>query len=378
MMHSEKQRLTAVSSPHLAEGTNTRAVMWTVSLSLAPSLVWGLAVFGPRALLVVIAAIGGALLAELAANALRGRVTIGDGSAFLTGLIIGMSLPPAVPLYVPLCASVFAMAVVKHAFGGLGANWMNPAMGGRVFALLSFPAAMRAFLRPATLAPSDALTGASPLGLLKTTLTEVGARAASPAEAVSALRALGDPVSLLAAKNYPVTLFDAQLTRWLNGLFDSHLKPGYFDLFFGNASGCIGEVSIFLLLIGAAVLFIRKIISWEIPASLLGTFALLVWVFGGVPFATGPFRGDVFFHLFTGGIVFGAFFIATDYVSGPLTRAGRIVFGAGVGLVAFLIRIAGGFPEGISVAIVFMNMFVPLIDRLCKPKRTMIGRETSG
>jgi len=270
--------------------------------------------------------------------------------------------------------------VVKHAAGGLGANWMNPAMAGRVFVLLSFPAAMRAWMTPAAIGagggPSfDALTGATPLGAVKTTLATVGANAVSPDAAASALRSLGGPATLLAARHYPVTAFDAQLSAWLGGLFGVNVRPGYFDLFFGNAAGSIGEISIFLLLAGAAVLFARKIISWEIPVSLLGAFALLIWAFGGLPFHTGLFSGDVLFHLFSGGIVFCAFFIATDYVSGPLTRPGKIIFGAGVGLVAFLIRAAGVLPEGASVAVIFMNMFVPLIDRLLKPKRTAIVRE---
>ncbi|MBN2353166.1 MAG: RnfABCDGE type electron transport complex subunit D [Spirochaetales bacterium] len=380
MMKSEKRSITSASAPYIAEGAGIRTVMWTVSACLVPALAWGLAVFGARAILVVATALAGAVLTELAANAIRGKVTVGDGSAFLTGLVIGMSLPPAAPVYVPLCASVFAVAVVKHASGGLGANWMNPAMAGRVFALLSFPAAMSAWIAPATIAegagPSfDALSGATPLSVVKTTVSSIGAGAASQEAAASALRSLGGPAALMAVHHYPVTAFDGQLSKWLGGLFGVNVRPGYFDLFFGNTAGSIGEISVFLLLVGAAVLLARKIISWEIPAALLGTFALLTWVFGGVPFATGLFQGDVLFHLFSGGIVFCAFFIATDYVSGPLTRPGKIVFGAGVGLIAFLIRAAGILPEGASVAIIVMNMFVPLIDRFLRPKRTVIARE---
>jgi electron transport complex protein RnfD len=385
MTKSEKKYLAFSVSPHLAEGTRTQAVMWTVSASLAPALVWGFAMFGLPAAAVVAAAVAGALVTELAVNGLRGRLTIGDGSAFLTGLLLGMSLPPATPLYVPLCASVFAMAVVKHACGGLGANWMNPAMAGRVFALLSFPAAMHAWLRPATLptwnpgqGAADALTGATPLGTVKTALAEIYAGfagAAGPGGAAAALKSAGGPAGVLAANGYPVTVFDGQLTGWLNGLFGGHLKPGYFDLFFGNAGGSIGEVSIFLLLLGAVVLFVRKIISWEIPVSFLGTFALVSWAFGGLPFAGGLFTGDVAFQLLTGGVVFAAFFLANDYVTAPLTRSGKIIFGAGVGLFTFLIRFIGVLPEGVSVAIIFMNVFVPLIDRIIRPNR---ARRTRG
>jgi electron transport complex protein RnfD len=375
---SYKAKLTAGDAPHIAEGTRTAAIMWTVSLCLAPTLIWGIAVFGPPALLVVCASLAGAVLTELAVNALRGKVTIGDGSAFLTGLLIGLSLPPGTPVGIPLCAAVFAMAIVKHAFGGLGANWMNPAMAGRVFVMLSFPAAMNGWIRPVTLpVAKDVLAGATPLTAVKTVLAEIGARSAGPEGAASFLRTIGGPGPLLALKHFPVTLFDTQLTAWLNGVFGWQLKPGYFDLFFGNAAGSIGEVSVILLLIGAIVLFFRKIISWEIPTALLGSFALLVWIFGGLPYAAGLFHGDVIFQLFSGGLMLMAFFIATDPVTTPFLRSGKIIFGIGVGCLAFLIRFTGILPEGTAVAVIVMNMFVPAIDRWRLPKRRTVSEESA-
>jgi electron transport complex protein RnfD len=374
-MHDAKKTLWVTPSPHLTEGTRTSTIMWSVALSLLPALGWGVYVFGWQALVTVVLCIGSALLTELVINWVRRKITILDGSAFLTGLLIGLNLPPAVPVYVPIAASVFALAIVKHAFGGLGANWMNPALAGRVFALFSFSKVMNVWPMPATLpvwrlpgAAADAITGASPLGTVKAGLVELANQAGDPAMLASRLQGLGGPASLLAAKQYPVTPFDAQVTQFLNHLFGGHLQRGYIDLFVGNVAGSIGEISTLLLVLGAAFLFIRKIISWEIPVAYLGSFALLVWVLGGLNFASGLFHGDAVFHLLTGGVVFGAFFMATDYVTSPMTRTGKIIFGIGAGLLTFLIRFYGSLPEGVSLAIIIMNMFVPLIDRFLKPK----------
>ena len=374
-MNRAKRPLLVTPAPHLAEGTRAATIMWSVSLSLVPALAWGVFVFGWQALITVLICIGASLATELTVNAVRRKLTITDGSAFLTGLLIGLNLPPAVPVYVPIAASVFALAVVKHAFGGLGANWMNPALAGRVFALFSFSKAMNAWTMPATLpawgaagTAADAVTGASPLGTVKAGLAEVAVQAGDPSVLSARLHGLGGPISLLASKHYPVSAFDSQVTQGLNGLLGSHLPKGYVDLLVGNVAGSIGEVSVLLLLLGAIFLFIRKIISWEIPAAYLGSFALLVWVFGGLRFASGLFSGDVFFHLLTGGIVFGAFFMATDYVTTPLSRTGKIIFGVGAGVLTFLIRFYGSLPEGVSLSIIIMNMFVPLMDRFIKPK----------
>jgi electron transport complex protein RnfD len=225
--------------------------------------------------------------------------------------------------------------------------------------MLSFPAAMNGWIRPVTLpVAKDVLAGATPLTAVKTVLAEIGARSAGPEGAASFLRTIGGPGPLLALKHFPVTLFDTQLTAWLNGVFGWQLKPGYFDLFFGNAAGSIGEVSVILLLIGAIVLFFRKIISWEIPTALLGSFALLVWIFSG-------------------GLMLMAFFSATDPVTTPFLRSGKIIFGIGVGCLAFLIRFTGILPEGTAVAVIVMNMFVPAIDRWRLPKRRTVSEESA-
>jgi electron transport complex protein RnfD len=221
-------------------------------------------------------------------------------------------------------ASVFAIAVVKQTFGGLGRNWMNPALGGRVFVMFSWTSEMTTWTAPRA------------MGLL-------GLVGASPADAVSGATPLaGAPADWLA-------------------------RGTYWDLLVGNIPGCIGEVSTLLLLAGAAVLFARGIITWHIPLSYLGALFALTWVLGGLPAGAGLFAGDVLFQALSGGLALGAFFMATDMVTSPLARRGQLWYGAGAGALTFLIRFFGGLPEGVSLAIILMNMAVPVINQLTQP-----------
>jgi len=315
-----QDKLLVVASPHLHHRLSTSRIMWTVSACLAPAGIWGVSLFGWGSLFILLVSIASAMLTELIISRAQGKFTLTDGSAFLTGLLIGYNMPPSVPAFIPVVASVFAIAVVKQAFGGLGRNWMNPALAGRVFVLFSWTSQMTSWEPPrytllcrllggtdyASAAHADVLTGATPLNI--------------------------GSGKFLAAGNY-----------W--------------DLFIGNIPGCIGEVSALLLILGAIYLFASKIIRWEIPAAYLACFTLLVWIFGG----------DILFHLFAGGLMLGALFMATDMVTSPLTGKGMIIFGAGAGILTFLIRFYGGFPEGVSLAIILMNIAVPLIDRGTKP-----------
>lgn len=279
-----------------------------------------------------------AIIASVATEALLGLInkdkTVSDGSAFLTGLLIGFNMPPAVPLYVVVVASIFAIAVVKWTFGGLGANWMNPALAGRVFVFFSWTSGMTKWTlpHPGTI---DAVTGPTPLGSLKTGLGSISAT-------------VQGPMDLLSAEGVPVT---------------------YMDLFLGRIPGCIGEVSALLLILGGLFLIIRKIVNWEIVVSYLGSFALLVWVFGGFRYGNGLFTGDVLFHLLSGGLMLGALFMATDMVTSPLTVKGMVVYGIGCGFMTYLLRFFGSVPEGVSLAIIFMNIFVPLLNRAFQPEK---------
>jgi electron transport complex protein RnfD len=304
-------------SPHIHKGESTPKIMWLVFLSLLPSGIAGVFIFGPRALWIITACIVTAVLTEAIILLLRHkRITILDGSAALTGLLLAYNLPSSLPVWMACAGSFFAIAVAKQAFGGLGRNIFNPALAGRAFLLIAWPKYMVNFSKPFIY--PDSLTCATPLALLKEGKAE--------------------------------------------NIYQMGLN--YLDLFLGNRPGCIGEVCIAFLLLGAIFLFWRRVISWHIPLSFIFTLGLLTWLWGGSQVA----QADVLFSILSGGIILGAFFMATDYVTSPLTRKGQLIFGLGCGLLTFVIRKWGGYPEGVSFAILMMNATVPLLDRVCRPR----------
>jgi len=354
-------KLRVTSSPQYHDRLSTARIMWTVSASLMPAVAWGVYVFGIRALWVVLASIAAAVVAEYVAGvATTRRSTIRDGSAFLTGLLVGMNMPPSIPVYIPVIASLFAILVVKWTFGGLGNNWMNPALAGRVFVFFSWTGEMTRWTMPRTLPVVDGLSSATYLGIVKTGVTE----ATGPT---------GGPLALLDQAGFPHSALDGTVTGWLNATIleplGITLPAGYVDPFVGNIPGSIGEVSALLLLLGSIYLFARKIITWEVPAAYFLSFGVLTWMFGGTIHGEGVFTGDVLFHVLTGGFILAIFFMATDTVTSPMTRNGLIIYGLGAGFLTFLIRTFGSFPEGASLAIILMNVFVPLINRLTRPTR---------
>ncbi len=329
-----KNNLKITSSPQFHHPQSTSSIMWTVSLCLLPAGIWGFYIFGLRALLVTAAAVIASVGTEALLGMINKKQTTFDGSAFLTGLLIGYNMPPAVPVYVVVVASVFAIAVVKWTFGGLGGNWMNPALAGRVFVFFSWTKGMTTWTLPMTHG-ADAVTGPTPLGSIKTGLMAIN-------------DTIRGPLDLLAAEGVPVT---------------------YMDLFLGKIPGSIGEVSALLLILGALFLIVKKIVNWEIVVSYIGSFAVLVWLFGGLRYGNGLFTGDVLFHLLSGGLMLGALFMATDMVTSPLTGKGMIIYGLGCGFMTYLLRFFGSVPEGVSLAIIFMNIFVPLINRAFQPEK---------
>lgn len=305
-----ENRLIVSSSPHLHKGESVSRIMWMVAVSLLPAGIAGVIIFGLNALWVSILAVITALATEGILQILsKRRVSILDGSAFVTGLLLAYNLPPNVPIWLPVIGSFFAIAIGKQVFGGLGQNIFNPALVGRVFLMASWPKYMTTFAKP-----FDAVTSATPLALLK-------------------------EVKVLE-------------------------NISYLDLFLGRRGGCIGEVCILALLLGAAFLLIRGYISWHIPVTYITSTAILTYMFG----RGGLFSGDWLFHILSGGLILGAFFMATDYVTSPLTRKGQIVFGIGCGLLTAIIRLWGGYPEGASYAILMMNAAVPLIDRYTRTR----------
>ena len=362
------KELIITSSPQYNESSTTTSIMWAVTICLLPAAAWGVYVFGWYALFVMLVSVAAAVLTEAGiAQWLRRGVTITDGSAVLTGLLVGMNMPPEIPWYIPVFASVFAIAVVKWSFGGLGNNWMNPALAGRVFVFFSWTGPMTTWKMPRTLPlPADATSAATPLGAAKAGLAE-GAGGAS------------GPLEYLGQSGYPVTAADSSAAGWLN---DTLLNPlgielptGYIDAFLGNIPGSIGEVSAVLLLLGSIYLIGREIVRWEVPAAYFTVFAVFTWAFAGLDYGAGFFTGDVLFHIFTGGFMLGIFYMASDMASSPMTTKGLLIYGAGAGFLTFLIRIYGSFPEGVSLAILLMNVFVPMIDRYTKPKRFGVSPE---
>jgi electron transport complex protein RnfD len=316
------------TSPHVRSGESVERIMWSVNIALLPALAGGVYFFGIRALWVVGLAIAAAMLSEWIVNRMTCTPnTLKDGSAFLTGLLLGLNLPPSSPAYVPIIGSLVAVAICKQLFGGLGYNIFNPALVGRAFVLITWPRAMTTWSAPTTggqgIMSMDATTTATPLGLMK----EEGLHAI--------IEKFGDMGTL------------------------------YKGLFFGNVGGSIGETSALLILIGVAFLFIKRYITWHIPVSFIATVAIVAWIFGKDP-ETGKlalFAGDPLFHVLSGGMMLGAFFMATDYVTAPSVRSGQILFGVGCGLITMLIRLKGGFPEGVMFGILLMNCFTPVIDR---------------
>ena len=277
--------------------------MWDVVIAMIPASVFGVYQFGWKALLVLIATVASCVLSEYVFERVTGRpITISDGSAVVTGMILGLNMPPEIPVWIPVLGGVFAIVIVKQLYGGLGQNFMNPALAARCFLLISFANQMSSF----TL---DGVSTATPLSFLKK----------------------GESVDVAA-------------------------------MFIGKIPGTIGEVSVVALLIGAAYLLAKKVITIRIPAAYLLSFAVFVFIFGGFD------ANYVLAQVCGGGLIFGAFFMATDYVTSPITPMGQIVFGIMLGLLTGIFRLWGASPEGVSYAIILCNLFVPMIERVTLPK----------
>ena len=316
----EQPKLIVSIGPHMHDEETTSKIMWTVSGALLPATLMSVYYFGMPAILVILVCIVTSLLTEAGMQwLLKKPITLSDGSAFLTGLLLAMNLPANAPLYIPFIGSFVAIMIAKHLFGGLGFNIFNPALVGRAFVLVSFAKIMTTFVSPATTFMAlDAKTTATPLVLLK----------------------------------------EEGMSRLLEIY---HTKAAlYQDLFIGNRAGSLGETSVIALLLGAALLMLKRYITWHIPVTFIATVGLLTWIFGG---KEGLMTGDAIFHMMSGGLILGAFFMATDYVTGPSVRSAQVVFGAACGALTVLIRLKGGYPEGVMFAILLMNCFAPLLDR---------------
>lgn len=314
-------KLNLTSSPHLHAEADLKRVMYDVVIALLPACAVSVYLFGFFTLAVIATASAAALACEAGVLYLRGRrkeirETVFDGSALITGILLALNLPPAFPLWMTAVGSFVAIVIAKHLFGGLGYNLFNPALIARVFLLISYPVHMTAWVAPRV---SDSVSAATPLGLLKT-----------------------------------------------DGLAKVQGTWSTMDYLLGTTSGSLGEMSALALLLGGAWLLYRKVISWQIPVAMLGTLAL----FTGIFWMVDPQKyASPLFHILTGGALLGALFMATDMVTSPVTPKGMLIFGAGIGLITGLIRLFGGFPEGVSFAVLILNACVPFIDRYTKTRK---------
>jgi len=314
--NSEQRQFTLSSSPHLAKEDDVNKIMNTVTMALVPAIAFSVYHFGWDSFLTILVAAASCLATEFLIKKMRNR-EVTDTSSLLTGVLLALTLPPGLGLGFVVLGSVFAIAIGKEIFGGLGFNIFNPALLGRAFLQASFPVKMTTWEQPihSTL---DATSFATPLG------------------------------------------------GWKFGEGIIHNTGDYIDgLILGNTGGCLGETSALAILIGGIFILVKKYADWRIPLSYLGT----VFILGGIFWLISPANyPDPIFHIFSGGIMIGAFFMATDMVTSPVTPLGSWIFGAGAGVIVILIRLFGGLPEGVMYSILFMNAFVPLIDRYTRPK----------
>lgn len=299
------------ANPHVRAKESTQSIMIDVVIALLPAALFGCWNFGLPAIINTVLCIAACVISEYAwQKFMHKKITISDCSAVLTGLLLAMNLPPQVPFWMPIIGGVFAIIVVKQVFGGLGQNFMNPALGARCFLLISFAGLMTDFSCNGFGTTFDATTSATPLAALKA----------------------GETVDIL-------------------------------PMFIGNTAGTIGETSAVLLLLGGIYLIAKKIISWRIPVCYIVTLSIFVLLFGGHGFDLTYLAA----HLCGGGLMLGAFFMATDYVTSPITPKGQIVFGILLGILTGIFRLFGGSAEGVSYAIIFCNLLVPLIEKFTTP-----------
>lgn len=297
--------------------------MYGVLVALIPALLVSFLFFGLGAIIVTLTSVVACVFFEWAIEKFlmkKEETTIGDGSAIITGVLLAFNLPSSLPVWMIVVGALVAIGIGKMSFGGLGNNPFNPALVGRVFLLISFPVEMTFW--PANAMAVDAASGATPLALMK-----------------QAIHGNTDALSQI---------------------------PDAFSLLLGQHAGSLGEVSALALLIGLLYMLVRKIITWHVPVSILAT----VFVFSGLMYAVNPVvYASPLTHLLTGGVMLGAIFMATDYVTSPMSKKGMIIYGIGIGFLTIVIRLFGAYPEGMSFAILIMNAFTPLINTYCKPKR---------
>lgn len=323
-----ENRLLVSSSPHIQTGTKVSTIMRDVIIALLPATLAGIYFFGISAAINVAVAVIGAVAAEFVTQKLMKKpVTISDLSAVVTGLLLAMNVPPTLPWWITLIGSIFAIVVAKQLFGGIGHNFINPALAARAVLLASWPVPMTTWTAPG----ADAVSTATPLSIIK------------------------------AATSFPIRPFanPEVLAEVSNGVGNITLT----DMIIGRTGGCIGEASAILLLLGGLYLIYRGVISYHVPVVYLVTVFILTFIFSGFELTM------AIYNLFAGGLFLGAFFMATDYASSPVNTRAQIVYAFGCGFLTSLIRYYGGYPEGVSYSILLMNVATPLLDKFIVPKK---------
>lgn len=322
-------KFTISGSPHIHGDFSVKKIMFAVVIALLPAFIASVYYFGWNAIRVTLISVASCVIVEwlIQKYLIKGECTISDGSAIVTGMLLAFNLPANIPWWMIVTGSIVAIGIAKMSFGGLGKNPFNPALVGRVFMLISFPVAMTTWPAPKPLFSNilpDAVTGPTPLGFLKEGLSQ------------------GKTVD--------------ELTGGIN----------YLNYLFGNQGGSLGETCAIALIIGGLFLLLLKIIDWQTPVIIIATVAVI----SGIARIIDPIHFvNPLYHILNGGLLLGAFFMATDMVTSPMTTGGKMIFATGVGALTIIIRLWGAYPEGMSFAILIMNAFVPLINRGFKPKR---------
>lgn len=300
------QKLQITVSPHIRSNVTTGSIMLDVIIALCPALFASVWLFGARALYITAICVLSCVLSELAFELITKRTpTIGDLSAIVTGMLLAFNLPVTIPEWQAIIGSIVAIVIVKQLFGGIGHNFANPAITARIVLLLSFSGTMTNWTKPTGFSKGDLVSSATPLAV------------------------------------------------------ESGAVPSLYDLFLGNHAGCLGETCALALLIGGVYLLLRKVITWQTPVAFIGTVFLISFFAGDCSLQT------ALYQILSGGLMLGAFFMATDYATSPPTALGKLVFGIGCGLITAAIRLWGTYPEGVSFAILFMNILTPYITKLC-------------
>jgi len=350
---SEKKEtplLVLSNAPHVRTDDTVSKIMWMVVIALLPAVFYSVYIFGLNSLFIILASVIAAVASEaLFQYLMKKPVSVSDGSAVITGLLVAMNVPPGSPLWVAPIGACFAVIIVKQLFGGIGFNIFNPALAARAFLVASWPVHMTTGWHK--------FAGTNVLSRDITNIAGLPEKLFDAVTQATPLTLMREAPSLL--KGYDVGI--DQLQKMI--FSPEMIKSG----FMGSIGGCIGETSAFLLLIGGLFLMYKKVITWHIPVSFIGTvgiFAYLYYFFSG--YSAAPMIALA--HVLSGGLFLGAFFMATDMVTSPVSAKGMIIFGVGCGIITFVIRVWGGYPEGVSYSILLMNAVVPLIDRFIKPR----------